>query len=158
MHRNGDRASTRHVMNILYLRLQGMLAHAPTGWLHPVPRRDTVFLSLYPWLTTSRNSPVSACANYTCANQPTSNEARPVALSAERVEPNHSRPPRPEAGWSVDLLSVSTTSLTLLNYAEALTNFRPPMLYNPLLVQERESSLIGSCVPLTPIPPKKRLS
>lgn len=38
-------------------------------------------------LAPSRNSPVSACANYTCANQPTSNEARPVALSAERVEP-----------------------------------------------------------------------
>lgn len=51
---------------------------------------------------------------------------------------NHSCPPRPEAGWSVDLLSVSTTSLTLLNYAEALTNFRPPILCNPLLARERE--------------------
>lgn len=50
---------------------------------------------------------------------------------------NHSCPPRPEAGWSVDL-SVSTTSLTLLNYVEALTNFRPPMLCNPLLARERE--------------------
>jgi len=26
-------------------------------------------------------------ANYTCANQPTSNEARPLALPVERVEP-----------------------------------------------------------------------
>lgn len=55
---------------------------------------------------------------------------------------NHSCPPRSEAGWSVDLLSVSTTSFTLLNYAEALTNFRPPILCNPLLVQEREPLLV----------------
>lgn len=55
---------------------------------------------------------------------------------------NHSCPPRLEAGWSVDLLSVSTMSLTLLNYTEALTNFHPPMLCNPLLAQEREPPLV----------------
>jgi len=97
-------------------------------------------------LTPSRNPPVSACANYTCANQPTSNEAD-LSSSLQRGL-NHSCPLRTEAGWSVDLLSVSTTILTLLNYAEALTNFRPPMLYNPLLAQERESPLIGSSIPV----------
>jgi len=80
-------------------------------------------------LTPSRNPPVSACANYTCANQPTSNEAD-LSSSLQRGL-NHSCPLRTEAGWSVDLLSVSTTILTLLNYAEALTNFRPPMLLQP---------------------------
>lgn len=61
----------------------------------PLPGRDTVFLSGGPVLSLSATvvslppgtHPFSARANYTCANQPTSNEARPVALSVERVEP-----------------------------------------------------------------------
>jgi len=58
----------------------------------------TLSSSLIPLLSHSRSEhpPVSACANYTCANQPTSNEARPVALSVERVEPLLSSPP---GGW-----------------------------------------------------------
>lgn len=154
MHRNGDRTSTRHVMNILYLRFQGMLAHAPTGWLHPVPRRDTVFLSLHPWPHSLPEPSLLALIIHALTNPP---PMRPDLSPSLQRGLNHSCPPRPEAGWSVDLLSVSTMSLTLLNYAEALTNFRPPMLYNPLLAQEREPPLIGSCVPVTPILSKKRL-
>lgn len=69
-----------------------MLAHAPTGWLHPVLHRDSLFLrsslsSSPSALPPTPRTPLSARANYTCANQSTSNEAGPVALSAERVQP-----------------------------------------------------------------------
>lgn len=81
---------------IIYLRFQGMLAHAPMGWLHPVLHRDPPCLS--PSLHPSRlvalavTEPSPVCANYTCANQPASNEAGPVSVAppasvAERVQP-----------------------------------------------------------------------
>lgn len=49
--RKGDgggwwRGEQSYVMNTLYLRFQGMLAHAPMGWLHPVLHRDPPCLSL----------------------------------------------------------------------------------------------------------------
>lgn len=49
--RKGDgggwwRGEQSYVMNTLYLRFQGMLAHAPMGWLHPVLYRDPPCLSL----------------------------------------------------------------------------------------------------------------
>lgn len=112
-YRSGDRTSgrARYEYIISSGSLQGMLAHAPTGWLHPVPLRDTVFLS--PSLCLSLSAPCLSfslplclplpeasasvlCANYTCANQPTSNEPRPVALSVGRVEPLLSSQP---GGW-----------------------------------------------------------
>jgi len=57
----------------------------------------------------------------------------------------------------VDPLTVSAASLTLLNYAEALTNFLPPMLCNPFARrQERElpPALIG-CRLTRAIPPRR---
>lgn len=96
-----------YVMNTLYLRFQGMLAHAPMGWLHPVLHRDPPCLSPLPppSLQRSQNPPVCARANYTCAtNQPASNEAGPglsVALGSRRGF-NHSCSHSSEPGWSVD--------------------------------------------------------
>lgn len=86
--------------------------------------------------------PPVLCANYTCANQPTSNEARPVALSVGRIAPLLSSQP---GGWverepALSLPRCLTTSLTLLNYPEALTNFRPPIPLQPFARREREPS------------------
>lgn len=87
-----------------------MLAHAPMGWLHPVLHRDPPCLSPSPVhpsrlvaLAVTEPSPV--CANYTCANQPASNEAGPVSVAPGLLQRgfNHSCSHSPEPGWSVDL-------------------------------------------------------
>jgi len=131
-----------------------MLAHAPTGWLHPVPRSPSrpprLRLSLSPGI-----HPSPLCANYTCANQPTSSEARPLALSVERVEPLLSS----ALGSWVEHgpLTVSAASLALLNYAEALTNFLPPMLYNPFARPTgKGTSARVDWLPFHAIPPPRR--
>ena len=135
--------ASSYVMNTLYLRFQGMLAHAPTGWLHPVLHRDSLCFTLllthptssYPSLVPPRRSrshrepSCSVRANYTCANQPASNEAGPVALSAERVQPLLSS----LVGAWVEHgpFSVARHAVALLNYAEALTSFRPTLVQQP---------------------------
>lgn len=137
--------ASSYVMNTLYLRFQGMLAHAPTGWLHPVLHRDSLCFTLllthptssYPSLSSlprrSRSHREPSCsvrANYTCANQPASDEAGPVALSLHRGF-NHSCPHSSEPGWSMELFSVVRQAVALLNYAEALTSFRPTLVQQP---------------------------
>lgn len=92
------------------MRRLGGSTLSPAGTLS-----SSLFPSISPHLSSSPAAlSVSACANYTCANQPTSNEARPVALFVERVEPLLSSRP---GGWVErgPALSMSTTSLTLLN-------------------------------------------
>lgn len=153
-----------------HMRRLGGSTLSPSGTLFsslpwpPISLSPLLSLSLF--AAPSRKPAAGALlANYTCANQPTSNEARPVALSVGRVEPLLSSQP---GGWvergPARSPGVSTTSLTLLNYPEALTNFRPPMPLQPFAAlvgkgNRRPPSLIGRRAPRSPsIPPEKRLS
>ena len=88
-------------------------------------------LSSLPRRSRSHREPSSSVrANYTCANQPASDEAGPVALSLHRGF-NHSCPQSSEPGWSMELFSVARHAVALLNYAEALTSFRPTLVQQP---------------------------
>lgn len=87
-------------------------------------------------------APLSAGANYTCANQSTSNEAGLVALSTREGSTTLVLTRRSLGGaWT---FLRAHHAFALLNYAEALTSFRPTLESQPFAWLERETQpLIG---------------
>lgn len=113
-----------YVMNTLYLRFQGMLAHAPMGWLHPVLHRDPPCLSpLPPPFPPSSGhrtllSVPALIIHALLTNPPPTRQGLACLSPSARGEGSTTLvPTRRSLGgaWTIP------RALALLNYAEALT-------------------------------------